>query len=467
MKWLMARRRRKYIDNEFTRSTVLVTATVLCLLCFCGYAGVDSIVQDQKLAHGVRIDGRDLSGMTYDEAEAVVGADAQALLDGLEINLNYSGETTVLGAEDLGVTLNQKEVLDKAYYLNKDKDDTAELRFDKTIEIAKGLDFYTDIIIDKIRLKGTIEQYAAKYNKDAVDATAVFDKETGSFTYTEESEGVKINTGVLAENVADIIKERKPGSIDVVAETVYPSVTQSELKDNTALIGEFETKANNNEARDVNIKLISEAVNGAEIKPGEIFSVNELVGQRTLEKGYRDAPAISDGILVEEVGGGICQLAGTLYNAALLADMEIVERVRHTWPSDYLPIGQDSTLNWSNKDLKIKNTSDYSIYINAGFKDRSVKVELYGQPPEDGVTIKVQNDIVQELSPGKTEVRYTRGLPDGTVQTVRKAKKGYKVNVYRIYYKGGVEIDRQLISTDVYPPLNKIILVGNKNTPDK
>jgi len=461
------RRRRKYIDNEFTRSTVLVAATVLCLLCFCGYAGVDGIVQEQTLAHGVRIDGRDLSGMTYDEAEAAVDADAQALLNGLKINLNYSGETTVLGAEDLGVTLNQKEVLDKAYYINKDKEDSAERRFDKTLEISKGLDLHTDIIIDQVRLKGAIDQYAAKYDKEAVDATAVFDKETGSFTYTEEKEGVKINADALAKNVENVIKGRKSGSIDVVAETVYPSVTQSELEGNTALISEFETKADDNEARNVNIKLISETVNGTEIKPGEIFSVNELVGERTVEKGYRDAPAISDGILVEEVGGGICQLAGTLYNAALLADMEIVERVRHTWPSDYLPIGQDSTLNWKNKDLKIKNTSDYSIYISAVFEDLRVKVKLYGQPPEDGVTIKVQNEIVQELLPGKTEVRYTRGLPDGAVQTVRRSKKGYKVNVYRIYYKGGVEIDRQLVSTDVYPPLNKIILVGNQNTPDK
>jgi vancomycin resistance protein YoaR len=461
------RRRRKYIDNEFTRSTVLVAATVLCLLCFCGYAGVDGIVQEQTLAHGVRIDGRDLSGMTYDEAEAAVDADAQALLNGLKINLNYSGETTVLGAEDLGVTLNQKEVLDKAYYINKDKEDSAERRFDKTLEISKGLDLHTDIIIDQMRLKGAIEQYAAKYDKEAVDATAVFDEETGSFTYTEEKEGVKINADALAKNVENVIKGRKSGSIDVVAETVYPSVTQSELEGNTALISEFETKADDNEARNVNIKLISETVNGTEIKPGEIFSVNELVGERTVEKGYRDAPAISDGILVEEVGGGICQLAGTLYNAALLADMEIVERVRHTWPSDYLPIGQDSTLNWKNKDLKIKNTSDYSIYISAVFEDLRVKVKLYGQPPEDGVTIKVQNEIVQELLPGKTEVRYTRGLPDGAVQTVRRSKKGYKVNVYRIYYKGGVEIDRQLVSTDVYPPLNKIILVGNQNTPDK
>jgi vancomycin resistance protein YoaR len=461
------RRRRKYIDNEFTRSTVLVAATVLCLLCFCGYAGVDGIVQEQTLAHGVRIDGRDLSGMTYDEAEAAVDADAQALLNGLKINLNYSGETTVLGAEDLGVTLNQKEVLDKAYYINKDKEDSAERRFDKTLEISKGLDLHTDIIIDQVRLKGAIDQYAAKYDKEAVDATAVFDKETGSFTYTEEKEGVKINADALAKNVENVIKGRKSGSIDVVAETVYPSVTQSELEGNTALISEFETKADDNEARNVNIKLISETVNGTEIKPGEIFSVNELVGERTVEKGYRDAPAISDGILVEEVGGGICQLAGTLYNAALLADMEIVERVRHTWPSDYLPIGQDSTLNWKNKDLKIKNTSEYSIYISAVFEDLRVKVKLYGQPPEDGVTIKVQNEIVQELLPGKTEVRYTRGLPDGAVQTVRRAKKGYKVNVYRIYYKGGVEIDRQLVSTDVYPPLNKIILVGNQNTPDK
>lgn len=467
--WFMTRgsKQKKYFDNTFVRSTVLIAVTVLCLLCFCGYAGIDGIAQAQRFAYGVRIDARDVSGMTYDEAQKLVNADAQAFLSGFNITLDYSGEATVLGAEDLGVTLNQKDVLDKAYYFNKGESDTVQQRFDKTIESAKGMDFHTDVVIDENRLKAAVQQYAEKYNENAAGAAAVFDKDANSFTYTEESSGVEINTDALIQKITDIIKQRESGAIEVTGETAYPSVTQSELKSNTALIGEYETKADDNEERDTNIKLICDAVNGVEIKPGEIFSVNDLAGERTEEKGYKSAPAIADGILVEQVGGGICQLAGTLYNAALLANMEVVERVRHTWPSDYLPIGQDSTLNWNDKDLKIKNTSDYSVFISAKFEDRNVKVKLYGQPPEDGVTIKVQNDIVEELKPGNTEVRYTSGLPDGAAQTVRKARTGYKVDVYRIYYKGGAETDRQLISSDVYPPLNKIILVGNKNTPDK
>jgi vancomycin resistance protein YoaR len=263
------------------------------------------------------------------------------------------------------------------------------------------------------------------------------------------------------------IEQRDFSAVEVKSDVAYPGVKLSDLKSKTGLIAGCETTADDNEARDTNIATICKAIDGSEIKPGEIFSVNAVAGERTEAKGYKAAPAIADGILVEQVGGGICQLAGTLYNAALMADMDIVERVRHTWSSDYLPIGQDSTLNWDDKDLKIKNTSDYSIFVSAKFENRKVSVKLYGQPPKDGVTIKIQNDIVEELKPGKTEIRYTSGLPDGAVQIVRKSRTGYKVNVYRIYLKGGVETERELVSSDVYPPLNKIILVGNKNTPDK
>lgn len=458
---------KKYIDKVFIRSTVLVTITVLGLLFFCGYVGLDSIAQDENVAVGVHIDGTDLSGMTFEQAQEKVNADSQSFLKNVQITLDYSGETAVLGAEDLGVSLNQKEILDKAYYYNKDENDTDEQRFNKTIELSRGMDFNTDIVIDENKLRLTVEQYAAKYDEAAVDATAAFNKDTGAFTYTQEKEGRKINTDALVSAITDKLERRDFSAIEVTSDIAYPQVKQSELKENTALIAGCETIADNNEDRDINIGTICKVIDGIEIKPGEIFSVNSVAGQRTEAKGYKAAPAIADGILVEQVGGGICQLAGTLYNAALKADMDIVERVRHTWSSDYLPIGQDSTLNWDDKDLKIKNTSDYSIFISAKFENQHVKVNLYGQPLEDGVAIKVQNEIVEELKPGKTEVRYTSGLPDGTVQTVRKPRTGYKVNVYRIYLKGGTETDRELVSSDVYPPLNKIILVGNKNTPDK
>jgi vancomycin resistance protein YoaR len=376
------------------------------------------------------------------------------------------GETQELDADALGLSYDVAGALEQAYQYNKQAADTVEQRFNKTAYLSRGADFEPKMEIDQARLRDSLAQYAAGYDQSPTDATAAFDPDTETFSYTPEQPGSRINVDRL---MSDVLAAVNAGEqvVTAIGEAVPPAVTVAELKQNTVLVAVFETVADFNPNRNVNIALITAAVNGSEIKPGDTLSINGLVGQRTEAKGYKPASAISDGILVDEVGGGICQLAGTLYNAALLADLDIVERTRHTWPSAYLPIGQDSTLTWDKKDLKVQNPTDYSVYVSARFRDQKVTVKIYGQPLEDGVTIKVQNNIIKELEPGKTEVRYTNELPVGKTQTVRKARTGYRVEVYRIFYRNGVEISREKVSEDNYPALSKIVLKGRSTSQDK
>jgi vancomycin resistance protein YoaR len=206
-----------------------------------------------------------------------------------------------------------------------------------------------------------------------------------------------------------------------------------------------------------------EAVDGLVLHPGETLSINELVGQRTEAKGYMPAPAIMDGtMLVDDIGGGICQLAGTLYNAVLLADVEVVERVRHSFPSDYLPIGQDSTLNWNNKDLKFKNRSEWPLYLSARLEDNACTVEVYGAYPKgSGYRIEVVNDIVQTMKPGEQTTRYTDSLPPGQTEVLVKARTGYDVYVYRNYYLGDKLVENEQLSHDVYPAITGVVNIGS------
>ncbi|MEG1158456.1 MAG: VanW family protein, partial [Christensenellaceae bacterium] len=170
---------------------------------------------------------------------------------------------------------------------------------------------------------------------------------------------------------------------------------------------------------------------------------------------------IADGKkLVNELGGGICQVAGTLYNAALLADMEIVERVHHSWPSNYLPIGQDATLNWDDKDLMIKNTSSYSMYIASEFYDQIVHVEIYGQPQDDDVQIIIKNKILEEIPVPKPEIISTNDLMAGQRVTKITGRKGYVVEVYREYVKDGKVIESEKISKDTFHEIKGVILEG-------
>jgi len=463
----MNRGKGKLIDRKFFINVLLIGGMVAAFFLFCGFAGISNLLSEKRIASGVLVDGINVSGMTKEEARAVVTDKLQQKLSGRRITLCYMDEQLELSAADLGLSYDITGVINKAYQYNKMETDTTEQRFNKTAYLSRGVNFQPELVLDEALLRKKLEQYAKERAVNPVNAVAVFDAETETFSYMPDQDGVRINIDKLMHDVKTALISGENAAVQVTGEPAPADITVSDLKKNTVLVSTFETTAAYNPNRNVNISLITAAVNGIEIKPGETLSINGLVGQRTTEKGYLPASAISDGILVDEVGGGICQLAGTLYNAALLADLEIVERHRHTWPSDYLPIGQDSTLTWDNKDLKIKNPKNYSFFISARFQDQKVTVKIYGQPLPEGVTIKVQNNIIKEYPPGKTEVRYTSNLPAGKTQTVRKAHNGYKVEVYRIYYKNGIETGREKISTDNYPALNKIVLKGRSTSQDK
>ncbi len=453
-------------EKAFLVSLLLIAVSLLIVFSLSGFVSVHQSVDDLHFAEGISIDGIDISGEGYEEARQQLEENAQAVLAEMDFTLVYAGEETVFDSNDLGITINYTDSLDEAYYYNKDEADSLEQRFNKTAELFNDSRYSSTVEINDEVLNKTIENYAAQYEIAAVDAAACFDKDTQTFTFTAEENGVSIDSRALVSQIESKVRDNDFLPLEVKSDVVYPLVKQSDLEVNAKLLASYETTAADSENRNTNIQLMCEAVDGAEIKPQGVFSVNEWVGERTEAKGFKAAPAIINGMTVDDIGGGICQLAGTLYNAALLADMEIVERIGHTWPSDYVPIGQDSTLNWDDKDLKIKNTTSYSMFISAKFEDQKVKVTIYGKPFEAGVTIAVQNEIVEELKPPKTEYRYTSELPSGFSETMRKGRTGYIVKVYRVYYKNGVETNRELISWDKYMPLGKIVLIGN-NTQDK
>lgn len=457
----------KLIDKKFLGNMLLVSGIVVSFMLFCGFVGVTELLNNDVFAKGVFIDGINVSGLNLDEGRQAVEENAAQQLSQIHVTLNYNGNTRQLDAGELGISFNTEEMVTQAYNYNKLQSDTVEQRFDKTSYLSGGVNFESERIIDQARLRATVDDFASQFIAPAVDASASFDKVSSIFAYTEEQSGTEVDADQLFNDILSAIGQQDSTSLQVVSKEVPPVVTADDLERNTVLISSFETTAEFNANRNMNISLIASAVDGLEIKPGETLSLNETTGQRTEEKGYKPASAISDGILVDQVGGGICQLAGTLYNAALLTDLEIVERVNHTWPSVYLPVGQDSTLNWNDKDLKIRNNSDHSVYISAKFKDQKLTVSLYGQPLPDGKSIKVENKIIKEIKPGATEVLYSNKLPIGTTQTVRKARTGYQVEVYRVYYQDGVEVERELVSKDSYPALNKIVLKGRDVSQDK
>ena len=254
---------------------------------------------------------------------------------------------------------------------------------------------------------------------------------------------------VLLTEVLDSGITRK--EIWVVPEKIIADVTKTDLMNNFGLISAYSTQTTKNNNRNTNIKLSAEAINGRTVQPGEIFSFNGATGERTAAKGYKEAPAIAGGQSKDEVGGGVCQTSSTLFNAVVRADLEIVERNPHAWPSSYIEKGFDATVNWPGLDMKFRNNTDQPIFIVAGYSNRQVTVNIYGMSLGPGVKIDLESELVRTI-PQPEGINYVVNteLAPGEQKKTVTGRKGYEVNTWKIWYNGNREVRRELLFKTTY-----------------
>lgn len=210
-----------------------------------------------------------------------------------------------------------------------------------------------------------------------------------------------------------------------------------------------------NTNRTNNIEIASNSINGQIINSGEVFSFNDVLGKRTLEKGYRDAKAYANNKIVLDVGGGICQVSSTLYNSALTAGLEIVERHNHRFITSYTPIGQDATVSWGAYDFKFKNTNNFPIKIISNSDSGVLKIEILGIKDGNKEFI-ITSKIVEEL-PFETKYIQDKSLPKNSELVDQDGINGYVSNTFIKSYENGVLISERIINNDSYHSLPKII----------
>jgi vancomycin resistance protein YoaR len=184
-----------------------------------------------------------------------------------------------------------------------------------------------------------------------------------------------------------------------------------------------------------NLDLAASRIDGTLLQPGERFSFNEAVGMRTAQRGYAHAPILLYGRRKTQVGGGICQLAGTLYNAALLSDLRVRERHRHTSPVNYLPLGQDATISWGSKDLVFENSLGQPVLITVGIEDEGLLVRFFGRERLD-CEVHLETDLWEVPSPFDRE----------------DSEPGIEVTLYRVKSRDGSVFEREYLHRDLFPP---------------
>ena len=218
-----------------------------------------------------------------------------------------------------------------------------------------------------------------------------------------------------------------------------------------------------NSNRSKNIKVAAQKINGKLLKPGEVFSFNNVVGPRTKKNGFKEAIEIVNNEFVTGVGGGVCQVSSTLYNSVLFTGLKIIDRKNHSRPVNYVPLGRGATVYYGLIDFKFKNNFSNPIMIMAKVVDNQLTITLLGTDP--GIDVKVVTSSPQILDPEIIK-KSDNNLNEGTKKIIQSGKVGYKVTTRRIIKSGSTIIKDQLISEDVYPPINKIIKINPKTNQD-
>lgn len=243
----------------------------------------------------------------------------------------------------------------------------------------------------------------------------------------------------------------------------YPNVTTNQIGNEPFpdLLSQFSTSfTSSGYNRSNNIILSSAKLNGLVLMPGEEFSYNQAVGQRTRAAGFREAGAYSNGKVVQEVGGGICQVSSTLYNAVLYANLEIVERTNHYFNPGYVKAGLDATVSWGGPDFRFRNNRNYPIRIVTDTSGKKLKVYIYGLKTDDDCTVVLDPRYISSV-PYKTTYQNDASLATGETRVVSSGSNGCKTATYKyVYDKNGTLISSECISRDTYSPHNKVVAVG-------
>ncbi len=282
--------------------------------------------------------------------------------------------------------------------------------------------------------------------------------------------GVGVGTGVIARNRQRLLEKRTQEKQDMATfeesekrneKTVSDTEKENIQKKSEEILSSFETTSESEEARDQNLRAACEKLNGIELAPQEILSFNDTVGPYTEEAGYRAGPAIiAEGQVGEELGGGVCQVSTTLYNAAIRGNLGVVERHRHSFPMDYVEVGLDAMINDPDSDLKIQNTTDVPLFIEAYAQRGTVSVKFKGAKLDDGMRVQVESAVLNTEKPEGEEIQLSTELAEGSREVLQEERTGYETRVSRKVYNGEELISDEVLSEDIYPPVRRIIIEG-------
>ena len=309
-----------------------------------------------------------------------------------------------------------------------------------------------------------------KKNIEKIPKDAEISINSGKINIKNEIIGIKLNKYLFYEKLIKLYQTNNIIDLEIPVETTVPNITAEELRKVTHKRSEFSTSiATSSSGRKFNIRKALNQINGTKLNKREEFSFNKCVGRRSAENGYKEAKIILDGEFVEGVGGGVCQVSSTLYNAALLAGLNVTASQKHSQRVSYVKAGFDAMVNYGTSDLVFENNTESEIYILCVYTPEKITISIYGTDMGN-VSYRLNSEIVNPIPAAESQTIYdTEGkyvdkvVYDDQWFELKRARDGYTVKSYIVKCVDGIQTDKVLLRTDKYLPQHQVIVYGTKH----
>lgn len=388
----------------------------------------------------------------------------------IKVNIEINEDETKKTIESIGSNI-PGAVVEPDYYIEEDKliitkgkaglkidtDNLVEKIKENLKDINVNQEFIEIPVINKEPEQINIEKIHEEVYKEVQDAYYTKDP----FTIHPEVEGVDFNI----EEAEKILQEDKE-QYEIPLTITKPKVTTAQIGSEAFpnLLATYSTKYDGgNTDRTTNLRIACQKINNKVILPGETFSYNKALGERSAATGYKNAKVYENGQVVDGIGGGICQISSTLYNSVLMSNMEIVERRNHQFVTSYTPAGRDATVVYGMTDFKFKNTRTYAVKIKASCSNGIATVSIYGIKEENEYTVSFSTKTISTI-PYTIQYVDDNTLAAGTEKVKQAGANGVITETYIIKSLNGKVVSSKLLSKDTYNAMQRIILRGTKGT---
>lgn len=409
-----------------------------------------------QILPGIYLQGVNMSGMQVEQAKAVI----QKIQTDFEkpLHIQYKDLSWTLPMNRVGIKINAEKEIRKAMAIGR----TGSLwqRFKERRQAYQGIKLTPEITLDQTALEELVAEATDVIVMPPRDAGLIINSDN-TVDISPGHSGRLVDIDQLTVDIKQHLLKGDQSPIELRLLEVPPRRTTEEVKEmgvNT-LLGTFSTEFDaNNVNRAYNVSVAAAALDGLTVSPQEVVSFNEVVGPRSTEAGYKDAPIIVNNELVDGLGGGVCQVSTTLYNAVLLANLEVIERTNHSMPISYVPIGRDATVVFDSIDFKFKNNTDYWLYIQSYVVSGRLTIKIFGNSSFDSDV--VIRSWVDETYQPKTIVEDDYGLRMGDRVVKHKGAQGYKASAERIIIKAGKVVKVEKLPSSIYKAKDQVISQG-------